>query len=217
MPKKTNFEGYSIVSCGTMRAELNSLKQEGFLNADQILYTKPGLHEVPRDLEESLKKQIGNAQKYSQKIIVVYGEKCYIDTDNASRDIDTLIRETGADAGRINVKNCVDMVAGSDERERISGGQRIYWLSPGWLEYWKIIFRDWDRGKANETFPRHDKAILLDPVGIFAQYSNYHPEKLLEFADWMKLSIEPYSVSLHRLRSVLLDEINQERRVKNGN
>jgi len=207
MPKKTTFEGYSIISCGTLRAELNFLNEEGFLNADKILYTTPGLHEVPWELERQLKKQIDNAKKYSQKIIVIYGERCYIDTKNPSRDIDKLIQETGVNAKRSKAKNCIDMLVDLGEREKISGEQKVYWLSPGWLEYWKVIFKNWDQGKANETFPQYDKAILLDPIGIFEKYSSNYPEKLLEFADWMKLNIEPYKISLNRLRSILLNGI----------
>jgi len=205
MPEKTGFNGCSLVSCGTLRPELESLKKEGFFNTDKILYTTPGLHEVPRELEKQLKNQIDNAKSYSRKVIVVYGEKCFIDTKDPSRDIDKLIRETGVNAKRIKAKNCIDMLAGIDERERISEGQKVYWISPGWLECWKVIFKDWDPGKANETFPRHDKAILLDPIGIFEKYSNSSPERLLEFADWMRLNIEPYRISLDRLRRLLLD------------
>lgn len=207
MPKKTDFNGCSLISCGTLRPELESLKKEGFLNTDKILYTTPGLHEVPWELEKQLKKQIDNAKSYSRKVIVVYGEKCFIDTKAPSRDIDKLIQETGANAKRIKAKNCIDMLAGIDERERISGGQKVYWLSSGWLEYWKVIFKDWDQGKANETFPQHDKAILLDPISIFEKYSTNLPEKLLEFSDWMRLNIEPYKISLDRLKHLLSDEV----------
>jgi len=66
---------------------------------------------------------------------------------------------------------------------------------------------NWDRGKANEAFPQHDKEILLDPIGIFEKYSSNSPEKLLEFADWMKLNIKPYKISLDRLKCLLLDEV----------
>jgi len=207
MPEKTVFEGYSVVSCGTLRQELDYLKEIGFLNVDKILYTTPGLHEVPWELERQLRKQIDNAKRYSQKILVVYGERCYIDTKDPSRGIDRIIQETGMNAKKIKAKNCIDMLASIEEREKISKGQKVYWLSPGWLEYWKVIFKDWDQGKANETFPRHDKAILLDPIGIFEKYSTDSPEKILEFADWMRLNIEPYKVSLERLKHLLLDEI----------
>ncbi len=205
MSHAINFEGYTIVSCGTLRQELNYLREIGFLNADRILYTTPGLHEIPWELERQLKKQIDNAKRNSEKILVVYGERCYIDTKDPSRGIDKIIQETGAGTKRIRAKNCIDMLVCSDERYKISKGKKVYWLSPGWLEYWKVIFKDWDQGKANETFPQHDKAILLDPTGIFEKYSADSPEKILEFADWMKLNIEPYRVSLERLKRLLLD------------
>jgi len=208
MSKKADFKEYRVIACGTLRAELNFLAKEGFLNADKILYTAPGLHETPWELEKQLKKQIDNAKKYSQKVLVVYGEKCFIDTNDPSRGIDRIIQETGANARRIKAKNCIDMLSDIDEREKIAGGQKVYWLTPGWLEYWKVIFKDWDQGKANETFPQHDKAILLDSVGIFEKYSTNSPEKILEFADWMRLNIEPYKISLDRLRRLLIDGIS---------
>jgi len=207
IPNSASFKEYTIVSCGTLRHELNFLKETGFLDTDKILYTTPGLHEFPLELERQVKKQIDNAKKYSKKIIVVYGEKCYVDTKNPSRGIDRIIQEAGADAKRIKAKNCIDMLASIDEREKIAKGKKVYWLSPGWLEYWKVIFKDWDQGKANETFPQHDKAILFDSVGIFEKYSSDSPEKVLEFADWMRLNIEPYKVSLDRLKHLLLDEV----------
>jgi len=207
MPKKTTFEGYSLISCGTLRPELNHLKEADFLNADKILYTTPGLHEIPWELEKQLKKQIDSAKRYSQKIIVVYGERCYIDTKDPSRGIDELIQETGVNVKRIKAKNCIDMLVGLDEREKIREGQKVYWLSPGWLEYWKVIFKDWDQGKANETFPQHDKAIILDALNIFEKYSNDFPEKILEFADWTRLNIEPYKISLDRLKNLLLKQV----------
>jgi len=74
--------------------ELNYLKDSGFLDAKKILYTKPGRHEVPRELEEQLIRQIGTAKKYASNIIVVYGGKfCYVNVDNLYRKIDTIIQE----------------------------------------------------------------------------------------------------------------------------
>jgi len=208
MSKKADFKEYIVIACGTLRDELNFLANEGFLNADKILYTAPGLHETPWEFEKQLKKQLDNTKKYTQKILVVYGEKCFVDIKDPSRDIDVIIRETGANARRIKAKNCIDMFADIDEREKIAEGKKVYWLTPGWLEYWKIIFKDWDQGKANETFPQHEKAILLDSVGIFEKYSTNSPEKILEFADWMRLHIEPYKISLDRLRRLLVDGIS---------
>ena len=202
-----DFKEHTIVSCGTLRQELNYLNKTSFLNTDRILYTTPGLHENPGELEKQLKGQIDEAKKISPKVIVVYGDKCYVDVKNPSRDIDILIQETGVNAKRIEAKNCIDMLASIEEREKISEGQKVYWLSSGWLAYWKVIFKNWDQGKANETFPQHDKAIFLDPIGIFEEYSTNSPERVLEFSDWMKLNIESYKISLDRLKRLLLDKV----------
>lgn len=202
-----SLRGYSLVSCGILRRELNYLNKIGLLKVDKIFYTMPGLHENPRELEKQLRRQLNEAGKHSSKVIVVYGSRCYVDMKDPSRDIDVLIRETGANAKRVDAKNCMDMLASTEERKEISEGRKIYWLSAGWLEYWKVIFKDWDQGKANETFPQHDKAIVLDLAGIFEEYATHFPERILEFADWMKLSIEPRSISLDRFQRVLLERI----------
>jgi len=54
MANQTSFKGYAIVSCGTLRKELNYLKDTNFLNADKILFTAPGLHEKQTELEKQL-------------------------------------------------------------------------------------------------------------------------------------------------------------------
>jgi len=203
-----SFRGYTIVSCGTLSPELNYLKDEGFLDADKILYTLPGLHEIPEELEKQLKKQLDNAEKYSSKIIVVYGSGCYIDSKDPFRDIDKLIKEHGGEVSRVKAKNCIDMLSDIKEREEISQGKKAYWLSPGWLKYWKRIFKDWDAAKANETFPQNDKAVLLDALAVYDEYSQNSPEKILEFSDWMAIPIEPYKISLNRLKNLLLERIN---------
>ncbi|MCD6575229.1 DUF1638 domain-containing protein [Candidatus Aerophobetes bacterium] len=213
MENYLSFKGYSIVSCGTLRRELNYLRNTGFLDADRILYTAPGLHERQTELERQLVRQLLNARKYSQKIIVVYGERCYLDPVNPFRDIDKVIQEQGKGISRIQARSCIDMLTSAEEREKISQGEKIYWLSPGWIENWKKIFEEWDAAKANETFPQHQKAILLDAVGFFDEYCQQFPEKILEFSDWMKLEIEPYKISLDRFKTLLLGCLEN----KNGN
>jgi len=210
MANHTSFEGYTIVSCGTLRRELNYLKDISFLDADKILFTAPGLHERQTELEKQLVRQLINAKKHSKKTIVVYGERCYLDPSNPYRDVDQIIREHGAGISRVQARSCIDMLASAKEREKISGGKKIYWLTPGWLEHWKQIFKEWDAAKANETFPYHDKAILLDSVGIFDEYSQNSPEKILEFSDWMKLQIEPCRISLGRFKGLLSDCIREK-------
>lgn len=209
MENRASFRDYSIVACGTLNLELDYLKDSGFLDARKILYTKPGRHEDPQELESQLTQQIGNAKKYSQKIIVVYGGKfCYINIDKPDRKIDAIIREQEdpeIKISRINASHCVDMLASNEELEEISQGKDIYWLTPGWMKYRDYCYQDWDKAKANENFPKHTGgAIMLDAVGYYDDVMENDPEKILEFSDWMGISLESHKVSLDRFKNLLL-------------
>jgi hypothetical protein len=213
MEKHVSFQNYAIVACGTLNMELNHLKDSGVLNAKKILYTKPGRHEVPRELESQLIRQIGTAKKYASRIIVVYGGKfCYVNTNDLYRKIDTIIEEQiepGVKISRIKATHCVDMLASEEERERISQGKDVYWLTPGWMKYRHHVYQDWDKGLADENFPKHTGgAIMLDAVGYYDKIMQNDPEKLLEFSDWMGIPLEPHSVTLDRLMNLLSNEVD---------
>jgi len=212
MEKRVSFKEYAIVACGTLNMELKYLRNSGFLDASKILYTKPGRHEVPRELESQLIRQIGAAKKYASNIIVVYGGKfCYVNADDLYRKIDTIIQEQlehGVQISRIKATHCVDMLASEEERGKIGQGKDIYWLTPGWMEYRHYVYQDWDKGLANENFPKHTGgAIMLDAIGYYDKVMESEPEKILEFSDWMGIPIEPHRVTLNRLRDLLLAEV----------
>jgi len=121
MEEHVSFKDYVIISCGTLAPELNHLRESGFLDAKKIVYTKPGRHEVPRELESQLIEKINTAKEHSKRIIIVYGGKfCYVNADNPYRTIDTMIQEqeTGISTSRINVTHCIDMLAGETERKK---------------------------------------------------------------------------------------------------
>ena len=83
MPEDLSFKDYAIVSCGTLAPELSYLRKQGFLDAKKIVYTKPGRHEVLKELESQLIEKINTAKEETKKIIVVYGGKfCYVNIDN---------------------------------------------------------------------------------------------------------------------------------------
>ncbi|KPK50879.1 MAG: hypothetical protein AMK72_01120 [Planctomycetes bacterium SM23_25] len=191
-----------IVACGTLRGEIRQLAREGLLDGDRLLFTAPGLHEWPRRLEEQLTRQLEKACSNSEPVIVVYGESCYFDFET-STDIDGLVARFGPRVARVRAKTCVDMLASSGERERIAKGSKVYWFTPGWIEHWDFIFKDWDVGKANETFPVNDKGIVLDGVGYFQELSRTNPEKILQICGWAKLPLESHRTSLRRLADLL--------------
>ena len=209
---RASFQDYAIVACGTVNMELNFLRDSGFLNAAKVLYTKPGRHEIPRELESQLIRQLANAKKYANRIIVVYGGKfCYVNVDNLYRKIDTIIEEQeepGVKISRIQATHCVDMLTSAEQREQIGGGKDVYWLTPGWMEYRHYVYQDWDKGLANENFPKHTGgAIMLDAIGYYDKVVQHEPERILDFSDWMGIPIQAYKVSLERFQDLLSEQI----------
>ena len=190
-----------------MRLELQHLREIGFLDAREILFTEPGRHEEPKELEIQLIKQIGNAKKHSNDIIVVYGGKfCYMNAAQPGRTIDDIIAEQGSGIRRISATHCVDMLADFEERKRISRGEKVLWFTPGWVLYRSYVFQDWDKGKANEHFPQHSGGvILLDGINFWNAYSEGHPEEILDFCDWMGIPIRTQEITLDRLKDLLVD------------
>jgi len=207
MAEKFSFRDYAIISCGTLAPELSYLKKQGFLDAGKILYTTPGRHEVPKELQRQLIQKINTAKQHCQKIIIVYGGKfCYVNIDNPYTTMDTIIQEqgTGISISRVNATHCMHMLASESQRKQISGGQKVWWLTPGWIIYRSHVFQDWDKGKANENFPQHTGgAVLLDGIGFWDKYCQEHPKKILEFSDWMGIEIRPHKITLDRLKNLL--------------
>lgn len=206
------FADISIVSCGTLSLELDYLKKEGFLDASQILYTTPGLHQDIPELERQLVRQIHKAREKTEKIIVVYGGKfCYVNADEPMRMMKTIIAEQGSGVARIDATHCMDMLADETERDRIAqevaGGEAVWWMTPGWVKFRRQVFKGWDKGLANENFPRHSGgAIVLDGIGYLDSYMAEQPEEFLEYCDWMGISMIPYPVTLDRFKSLLSDQ-----------
>ena len=207
-----SFSDIAIVSCGTMSLELKHLQNEGFLDARHIFYTTPGLHENPPELERQLLSRIQKAKKIAPKVIVVYGGKfCYVNGNKPTRTMKAIIEELGPKVRRIPASHCVDMLASEEEREKIAqemaGGQKVWWMTPGWIKFRHHVFKGWDKGLANENFPRHSGgAIVVDGIGYVDQYMNDHPEEFLEYSDWMGIPIMPCPVSLDRLKTFLTDQ-----------
>ena len=207
MSEHPAFHGTTVVACGTLRPELSALREQGFLSCDDLLFTPPGLHEEPKLLEEQLGRLLGKAFETSSGVVVAYGDRCYVDPAKPEVTADVILARRSEPSTRVRALNCVDMLASAHQREALAEGRKVYWMTPGWVRYWKYIFRKWDIALANETFPQHDVALVLDGVDFFDRYVAEHPEKLLEFSDWMKLSIEPCQVSLDRLKGLLSDTL----------
>ncbi len=207
-----SFSDISIVSCGTLSLELNALKKEGFLDTPQILYTTPGLHQDPPELERQLVRRIQKAREKTEKVIVVYGGKfCYVNIDEPTRLMKHIVEEQGPKVARIEATHCMDMIASQSERDRIgqemAGGEPVWWMTPGWIKFKKEVFKGWDQALANENFPKHTGgAIVLDAIGYMDEFMANDPEGFLGYSDWMGIPLIPYTVSLDRFKQLLLDQ-----------
>jgi len=202
-----SFKDCAVVSCGTLVPEITYLKKEGFLDAKSMLFLTPGLHDRSRILEAQLPKQIKEAKKRSDKIIVVYGGKfCYLPSYDPFATVDKILRDLGPGIARVKASHCVDMLASENEREEISRGESVWWLTPGWIKYRHQVFFGWDKAMAVENFPRHTGgAILLDGIGFYEEFTADRPEELLEYSDWMGLPIMPHEITLDRFKKLLIE------------
>jgi hypothetical protein len=210
MENRVSFKGFTIVSCGILKRELSYLEGIGFLNADKVLYTEPGLHANRDELKSQLTRQLENAKKYSENVIVVYGETCHPEIDNITK---------GNNISRLEANDCIDMLADVKKRKEMSSGEfgSIFWLSPGWLDYavnnryvWERIYRDylgWEDADAHVNFGTYRKAIFLDPkpMNVIGEinYDVYTPKNIFDFSNWTHLTVSRQVVSLDRLKSLL--------------
>jgi hypothetical protein len=211
---RVSFSDIAVVSCGTMSLELQYLKKEGFLDTEHLFLTTPGLHEDIRELERQLVEGIQKARQRVERVLVVYGGKfCYVNADEPTRTMKTIIEEQGPRVVRIEATHCMDMIASQQERERIAeevaGGEKVWWMVPGWIKFRHKVFKGWDKGLANENFPRHTGgAIVLDAIGYVDEYMAEKPEEFLEYSDWMGIPIQGYSLTLDRFKSLLSKQAN---------
>lgn len=145
-----SFKDTAIVACGTMSPEINHLVKQGFLDTQHIFYTTPGLHQDIPELELQLIKFIEKAKTVARCVIVVYGGKyCYVNPDNPTRLMQTIIQEQGLKVVRIEATHCMGMLASDDEMKQIgneiAGGEPVWFMTPGWVKYKKQVFKGWDK------------------------------------------------------------------------
>jgi len=210
-----SFADVAIVSCGTMSLELKHLQAEGFLDTNRVFYTTPGLHQDIPELERQLIGMIEKGKQKAEKVLVIYGGKfCYVNVDEPTRLMQTIIVEQGPRVGRIQATQCLDMIATEAERERIAqelaGGEPVWWMTPGWVKFRKQVFKGWDKGLANENFPRHTGgAIVLDGISYLDQYMADDPEGFLEYCDWMGIPMQAYPVTLDRFKTLITEGVEK--------
>ena len=212
------FEDRCLISCGMLRPEITHLIQVGFMHPFQLLFTPPGLHALPDRLEENLLHKLAQARKWcsDDKIVVVYGKKCYVDAERPRKRVESILHAAGGAITRVQGDYGYDMLASFEDRQHISGGRqdKILWFTPGWLKSWRTVYQryfGWDRADANANFPGfYDKIIVLDSLGLGEEYMMQHAEEILELFDWTGLEVEFHPITLERFKGLLLDTLSPD-------
>ena len=210
------FKDCCIISCGMLHPEMTHLVETGFLDPQRILFTPPGLHALPDKLEEHLRNRLTQAREScpNHKIVVVYGKKCYVSTDEPLKRVDAILQTASQGIGRVQGEYGYDMLASLEDRQRISGGRqdKILWFTPGWLKSWKTVYQTyfgWDDADANANFPGfYDKIVVLDGLGLAEAYMIQHAEEILELFDWTGLEVEFHPITLDRFKGLLLESLS---------
>jgi len=213
---RSAFEDRCIISCGMLQPEIKHLMDTGFLNPRRILFTPPGLHALPDKLEEHLLKRLEQAKEEcpDHKIIVVYGKKCHISADEPRKRVDSILQTAGQGIVRVQGDYGYDMLAGFEDRQRISEGRqdKILWFTIAWLKHWKLVYQryfGWDSADANANFPGfYDKIIVLDSLGVAEEYMTEHAEEILNLFDWAGLEVEFHPITLDRFKGLLADSLS---------
>ncbi len=211
------FDDRCIISCGMLHPEVTHLIETGFLAPRRVLFTPPGLHALPDKLEEHLLKRLDQVREWcpDHKISVAYGKKCYINTDEPLKRVDSILEAQGQGIVRVPGEYGYDMLVGIEDRQRISGGRqdKILWFTPGWLKSWKTVYQKyfgWDKADANANFPGfYDKIIVLDSLGLAEEYMTLRAEQIMELFDWTGLEVEFHPITLDRFKGLLANSHSQ--------
>jgi hypothetical protein len=212
---QTDFREHCIVSCGMLEPEIRHLVETGFFDPKRIFFTPPGLHALPDRLETYLLKRLAQAREHcpDPRIIVVYGKKCFVSTDEPLKRVETILDDVSPEIVRVQGEYGYDMLAGFEDRQRISEDRqdKILWFTPGWLKSWKAVFQHyfgWDEADANANFPGfYDKIVVLDTLDMGDAYMAEHADLVLELFDWSGLSVEFEPTSLERFQGLLLEAL----------
>ena len=211
----TTFEDCCLISCGMLRPEIAHLAENGFFNPRRILFTPPGLHALPDKLEEHLLRRLAEARQScpDDKVVVVYGSKCYVHADAPLKRVESILQAAGPGIVRVQGQYGYDMLAGVDERQRISGGRqdKVLWFTPGWLQHWKLVYQryfGWDSADANANFPGfYDRIVVLDSLGLEDEYTTQRAEEILELFDWTGLEVVFHPITLDHFKGLLEDAL----------
>jgi hypothetical protein len=177
-----------IVACGIFQPELEQVLRQ--IRDERpndytigVTYLPPALHVDYDKLKDGITDALYHVSE--QKIILLFGSMCHPEIGEFTEKYHV---------ARLSPGNCIELILGKDRQKEIEKSAKVFYLTPGWLQNWKDIFRrglGWDEIDARQNMGFYDKILLLD-TGV-AEFSD---EDLLEFFEYTRVPIEIERVDL---------------------
>lgn len=117
------------LSCGVLRAEMESLHQQGLIRG-VLLFLDSMLHMDPPGLEATLIALLEKNLDKPRCLVLVYGDCC-------SRMLDLVRRFR---VGRVNAINCAQLLLGRDRYRQLMH-QEAFMVLPEWAGRWEEIMQ----------------------------------------------------------------------------
>jgi len=183
---------YAIIACGIFEKEIEALRSElGFPFEAHCLGA--GLHVDFDDLKMALLAELEKCRADgSDGIIVVYGQCLPL--------MEEIMRPYRA--ALIECQNCVDAFITRKGMEKKARDGLFFYLSPGWLDAWKDIFRrlNWGPQEARMQMGSFKGTVYLDTLKDAAA----REEELLQFFDFTNLPFTIMPVDLGHFKSLIV-------------
>ena len=182
---------YAIIACGIFEKEIEALREElGF--PFEVHYLAAGLHVTFDDLKEALVAELERCRAGYEGTIVVYGQ-CHPHMEEILKPYHAALAEC---------QNCVDALITRKGMEQKAREGLFFYLSPGWLDAWKDIFRrlNWGPEEARMQMGSFRGSVYLDTL----QDAATREEELLEFFDFTNLPFQIMPVDLNHFKSLIV-------------
>jgi hypothetical protein len=183
---------YAIIACGIFEKEIELLRPR-LCFAFQAHYLAAGLHVDFDDLQRALAAKLEECRcSGARGIIVLYGQ-CHPHMDKILQPYH---------AALIDCQNCVDALITRQGMEEKAREGLFFYLSPGWLDAWKDIFRrlNWGMEEARMAMGSFRGSVYLDTLNDAAM----REKDLLEFFDFTLLSFQIMPVDLDHFESLII-------------
>ena len=123
-----------LVSCSSLKAELQELVKRGDLNADLVLVSKFFHGDYPL-LEQNLRKVLKlTVSRFSGRVILVFGDLCL----GPNNEMKKLAEEYGIN--KVNGATCLDcLLGGKGKFFEVDPTHKLMLLDPGLIGFYKYL------------------------------------------------------------------------------